>query len=35
MKPGSHYGDALLTANDRDRAIKAATDLVHAAAERT
>jgi hypothetical protein len=35
MKPGSHYGDALLTASDRDRAIKAATDLVHAAAERT
>ena len=33
MKPGSHYGDALLTASDR--AIKAATDLVHAAAERT
>ena len=35
MKPGSRYGDALLTASDRDRAIKAATDLVHAAAERT
>lgn len=34
MKQLSHYGDALLTSNDRDRAIRAAADLVQAARER-
>lgn len=34
MKPGSHYGDSLLTSDHRDRAIRAATDLVQAARER-
>lgn len=34
MKPGSHYGDSLLNTVQRDRAIKAAQDLVQAARER-
>lgn len=34
MKPGSHYGDALLNSHDRARAIRAASDLVQAARER-
>lgn len=34
MKPGSHYADALLSPADRDRAIRAASDLVQAARER-
>lgn len=34
MKPGSHYGDSLLNADQRDRAIKAAQDLVKAAKDR-
>lgn len=35
MKPGSHYGDSLLSTRDRERAIRAARDLVQAALERT
>ena len=34
MKPASHYGDALLTSDDRDRAIRAAASLVQAARDR-
>lgn len=34
MKPGSHYGDTLLTTDQRDRAIRAARDLVKAAEDR-
>jgi len=34
MKPSSHYGDTLLTTRDRDRAIKAARELVQAAKDR-
>lgn len=34
LKASSHYGDSLLTARDRERAIKAARDLVDAARAR-
>lgn len=35
LKPGSHYGQALLTARDRTRALRAAEHLVADARERT
>ena len=34
MKAGSHYGGTLLSTSDRDRAIKAAQDLVNSAKDR-
>lgn len=35
LKPGSHYGNALLSRRQRDAALKAAQALVEAARERT
>ncbi len=35
LKPGSHYGDALLAAGDRDSALKSARTLVLEAGART
>lgn len=35
LKPGSHYGDDLLTSTQRTRALRAAEDLVAAARQRT
>lgn len=35
LKSGSHYGDGLLTADQRARALRAAEDLVTAARQRT
>lgn len=35
LKPGAHYGNALLSDRQRGAALKAATELVHEAAART
>lgn len=35
LKPGAHYGNALLSRRQRDAALKAATELVEAAKART